>query len=99
MVSQTRFFQQVLFVPLLMCLFFNYSIAAEKPQTEVIDSIQSDLVKPGYHEKPAWFKESFLNLREDVEEAKENNKRVLLYFYQDGCPYCAKLLQDNFLPH
>jgi thioredoxin-related protein len=21
---------------------------------------------------------------------------VILYFYQDGCPYCAKLLQDNF---
>lgn len=89
MVSQTRFFQQVLLLFILTCLFFNYSVAA-------VDSIQSDLVNPGYHEKPAWFKESFLNLREDVEEAKENNKRVLLYFYQDGCPYCSKLLQDNF---
>ena len=58
-------------------------------------SLSSDMVNPGYHEKPAWFKESFLDLREDITEATENKKRVLLYFYQDGCPYCAKLLQDN----
>jgi thioredoxin-related protein len=35
-------------------------------------------------------------LREDVNEAAENNKRVLLYFYQDGCPYCKKLVTENF---
>ena len=96
MVSQTQFFQQVLLLLILMCLFLNYSVAAEKTKIVATESIQSDLVNPGYHEKPIWFKESFLDLREDVEEAKENNKRVLLYFYQDGCPYCAKLLQDNF---
>ena len=96
MVSQIRFFHPVLFLLVLIYLFFNYSVAAEKLQIVAVDSIQSDLVNPGFHEKPAWFKESFLDLREDVEEAKENNKRVLLYFYQDGCPYCSKLLQDNF---
>ncbi|MDR9437271.1 MAG: thioredoxin fold domain-containing protein, partial [Thiohalophilus sp.] len=51
---------------------------------------------PGYHEKPAWFKNSFLDIREDIEEAAQEDKRLMLYFYQDGCPYCAKLLQDNF---
>lgn len=54
------------------------------------------LVNPGYQDKPAWFKESFLDIREDVAETAEANKRVILYFYQDGCPYCAKLLQENF---
>ena len=54
------------------------------------------LVNPGYEEKPAWFKESFLDLREDVAEAAAEDRRLLLYFYQDGCPYCAKLLRDNF---
>jgi thioredoxin-related protein len=53
-------------------------------------------VNPGYEEKPAWFKESFLDIREDVAEATEAGKRVILYFYQDGCPYCARLLKDNF---
>ncbi len=54
------------------------------------------MVNPGYEEKPDWFKLSFLDLREDVREASAAGKRVLLYFYQDGCPYCAKLLRDNF---
>ncbi|TCK18056.1 thioredoxin-related protein [Thiogranum longum] len=56
----------------------------------------SDYENPGYHEKPAWFKNSFLDLREDVADAARAGKRVMLYFYQDGCPYCAKLLDTNF---
>lgn len=58
--------------------------------------LDQGMVNPGYHEKPAWFKESFLDIREDLEEAGQDGKRVILYFYQDGCPYCAKLLHDNF---
>jgi thioredoxin-related protein len=54
------------------------------------------LASPGYHEQPGWFRESFLDLREDVAEAARAGKRVMLYFYQDGCPYCLKLLEDNF---
>jgi thioredoxin-related protein len=53
-------------------------------------------VNPGYQDKPGWFKESFLDIREDIDEATAAGKRVILYFYQDGCPYCAKLLKDNF---
>lgn len=59
-------------------------------------TLQSGMVNPGFQEKPSWFKESFLDIREDVAEATAAGKRVLLYFYQDGCPYCAKLLNDNF---
>jgi thioredoxin-related protein len=47
-------------------------------------------------EIPAWFKESFLDFEEDVQEAAERKKRVMLYFHQDGCPYCSKLVNDNF---
>jgi thioredoxin-related protein len=63
---------------------------------QATDSLSEGMVNPGYHEKPSWFKESFLDIRDDIEEAAALNKRVLLYFYQDGCPYCGKLLQDNF---
>lgn len=59
------------------------------------DELAEGLVNPGFVEKPAWFKESFLDIREDLEEANASNKRLLLYFYQDGCPYCAKLLNEN----
>lgn len=68
--------------------------AVDKPAKQS-DSLQSDMINPGYQEKPSWFKESFLDLREDIKDATDGKKRVLLYFYQDGCPYCAKLLQDN----
>lgn len=50
-------------------------------------------------EKPEWFKESFLEFEGDVAEATQQGKRVMLYFYQDGCPYCARLIEENFEDH
>ncbi|MEM7564979.1 MAG: thioredoxin fold domain-containing protein [Pseudomonadota bacterium] len=47
-------------------------------------------------EKPEWFKESFLEFEEDVAEARDSGKRVMIYFHQDGCPYCARLVEENF---
>ncbi|MEN8180234.1 MAG: thioredoxin fold domain-containing protein [Pseudomonadota bacterium] len=59
-------------------------------------ALEQGFINPGFHEKPDWFKNSFLDLREDVAEAAEEGKRIILYFHQDGCPYCAKLLNENF---
>lgn len=59
-------------------------------------SLDQGMVNPGYHEQPAWFKASFLDIREDIADAASADKRVLLYFYQDGCPYCARMLRENF---
>jgi thioredoxin-related protein len=47
-------------------------------------------------EKPDWFKESFLEFEEDVAEAAAAGRRVMLYFHQDRCPYCARLVEENF---
>ena len=47
-------------------------------------------------EPPAWFTESLLDLREDVAEAAAQGKRVMVYFGQDGCPYCKRLMEVNF---
>lgn len=69
-------------------------VAAQSPGGSA--ALDAGMVNPGYHEKPAWFKESFLDIREDIAEAEAGGRRVMLYFYQDGCPYCAKLLNDNF---
>lgn len=44
---------------------------------------------------PAWFKESFLDLREDLAEARKDGKRVMLLFTQDNCPYCNLLVERN----
>jgi thioredoxin-related protein len=45
---------------------------------------------------PTWFKESFLDLEEDVADSTAKGKRLVVYFWQPGCPYCAQLWDDNF---
>jgi thioredoxin-related protein len=45
---------------------------------------------------PAWFKESFLNLEDDIADSTAQGKRLAVYFWQPGCPYCAQLWDDNF---
>jgi len=50
----------------------------------------------GQFEIPGWFKNSFLDLHEDVTEATADGKRLLVYFGQEGCPYCAQLFNTNF---
>jgi thioredoxin-related protein len=47
-------------------------------------------------EIPPWFRETFLDIREDVREAAAEGKRLLVYFGQDGCPYCRELMRVNF---
>lgn len=46
-------------------------------------------------EYPAWFKNSFLDLREDLAEANKVHHRVLLLFTQANCPYCHLLVERN----
>ena len=45
---------------------------------------------------PSWFSETFLDLREDVGDAAKEGKRLMLYFEQDGCPYCRAMMETNF---
>jgi thioredoxin-related protein len=75
---------------LALCFFSNLAFGTSEK------ALDAGMVNPGYEAQPAWFKNTFLDLRDDMGEATKARKRVMLYFYQDGCPYCAKLLQDNF---
>jgi len=59
-------------------------------------SARAQDVAPHAIEIPSWFNQSFLDLREDVADAAREHKRVMLYFGQDGCPYCAALMKTNF---
>jgi len=47
-------------------------------------------------EAPDWFVESFLDIREDAADAAKEGKRLMLYFMQDGCPYCRQLVTVNW---
>lgn len=48
------------------------------------------------HEVPSWFAESFLEFPHDVKEAAQDGKRLMLYFWQDGCPACRKMKETTF---
>ncbi|MCC7217953.1 MAG: thioredoxin fold domain-containing protein [Burkholderiales bacterium] len=45
---------------------------------------------------PPWFANTFLDLREDIDDAARDGKRLMVYFGQDGCPYCKLLMVNNF---
>jgi thioredoxin-related protein len=45
---------------------------------------------------PPWFTQSFLDLQDELQAATQQKKRLLLYFGQDGCPYCRRLMEVNF---
>lgn len=46
-------------------------------------------------EYPVWFKDSFLDFADDVAEAAEEGRRVMIIFHQDNCPYCNALVERN----
>jgi thioredoxin-related protein len=45
---------------------------------------------------PQWFTPSLLDIREDITEAAREGRRLMLYFHQDGCPWCKQLVTVNF---
>lgn len=79
---------------LLLCAvqFSAFSSAAQSSETanrgEFFGAIETT--------HPDWFKESFLDFEEDIDEAAAAGRRLVLYFHQDGCPYCNVLVEDNF---
>lgn len=74
-----------------LCLLLSFNSVAENEQKKG-EFLGSKVVE----EFPGWFKTSFMDFIDDIEEASDNDKHVMIYFWQDGCPYCAKLVEENF---
>ena len=73
---------------LLIC-FFMYSSAwadaefSDEPVDQIIH--------------PEWFKQSFLDLKEDIAEAKNAGKSGIIQFFgQPHCAYCNALIKNDF---
>jgi thioredoxin-related protein len=45
---------------------------------------------------PEWFKLSFLDFQQDLDEARKQGKHLLVFLHLDECPYCARMLKENF---
>ena len=49
----------------------------------------------GLHKQP-WFVDTFLELSDDLQEAADQGKDLMILVEQAGCPYCAELHAVNF---
>lgn len=49
----------------------------------------------GLYDAP-WIRETFKDLREDLEEANAEGKRLVLFVEQRGCVYCHKMHEEVF---
>jgi len=45
---------------------------------------------------PDWFKVSFLDIKEDLEEANHHGRGLIIYFGMKHCPYCKAHLENNW---
>lgn len=78
--------------------FFRHGSRALVAALVIVASLLAGSVSAATHviDIPPWFRETFLDFREDVREAAKEGKRLLVYFGQDGCPYCRELMQVSF---
>lgn len=49
----------------------------------------------GLH-KTSWMRDTFKDLREDLDEANAEGKRLVLFFEQRGCIYCEKMHKEVY---
>ena len=73
----------------VLTLFVAGPAAAQLPPGRLTGGIVYSL--------PQWFKPSFLDFREDIVEARKQDKQVMLFIHLDECPYCARMLSENFV--
>lgn len=57
---------------------------------------EAKIIGASNHTIPSWFKDSFLDISEDIEEASEKNKHFMIFLDFEGCPYCSKMLKESF---
>ena len=68
---------------LIFMLFFSSS------------SFSTTIGDDGLHKEP-WLRETFKDMPEDLAEAIDENKRLLIIFEQRGCIYCRKMHEEVF---
>ncbi len=69
----------------LLLLCCAVSAGAQQPSPHAIDI-------------PRWFSNSLLDFKDEIPEAARDGRRVMIYFGQDGCPYCMRLMTTSFGP-
>ena len=58
-------------------------------------AFSTEIGDDGLH-KQNWMRDTFKDLREDLDEANLEGKRLVLMFEQRGCVYCSKMHKDVY---
>ena len=76
----------LIFVILIGMGAYERALAEQEFSDEPVDEIVH----------PDWFKQSFLDLKDDVADAgKEGKTGIILFFWQHHCPYCKALITND----
>jgi thioredoxin-related protein len=71
----------------ILSMFF---VTLLSPSTFANEITQPTLGEDGLY-RHSWFLDSFLDLKEDMQAAQENGKRLVVLIEQKGCIYCKKV--------
>lgn len=81
-------------VLLLAAQFCSFAVIAAAPGEDAYSFV--DLPTDYQDDHPDWFKASFHNLPEDLEDTLASGKQgLIVYFGQRHCPYCQAIMKDN----
>lgn len=61
-----------------------------------ISAFAAEVGDDGLH-KASWMRDTFKDLREDLEEANSEDKRLMVIIEQRGCIYCTKMHEEVFV--
>lgn len=87
-------FRQLLLAGFLVFSFASLAVLAPS----ITAAAEKGKVSGGLaHSYPDWFKDSFLDFKEDASEAAEEGKHTILFMSLNGCPYCARMLSETFV--
>jgi thioredoxin-related protein len=73
--------------------FCNTTQAEKSERKDLLPYVEAG--PGGIHIQP-WFLNTFLDLREDAEEAASEGKKLVIFWEQKGCPYCREVHKKNF---
>lgn len=58
--------------------------------------VAAEIGDDGLHKQP-WMRDTFKDLRDDLEEANAEGKRLVLFVEQRGCIYCKKMHDEVYV--
>ncbi|MFK5892089.1 MAG: thioredoxin fold domain-containing protein [Pseudomonadota bacterium] len=87
------------FLLLSLLSFFSTTCIAAASSDNFDDDFEPFIDSPVRPEiiYPDWFKESFLDLQDDIQESLTDKKKgIIVYFGQKHCAYCQALMEKDF---